>query len=280
MIYDLDDKIRVKMFGNVFQPRGGWHNGTRPANNIVLYCTEGELHMRIESHTFHLEAGDLLLIPQGSFYKPLDSGGCRYYFFHFEAASPNEAETTPGYMIISPHTGLTDGYGYTCVSTYPSVITVRDFIKQIPLRMRDIFQKASELRPNASFSDQLLLDHLLRELLILMGEPNSKQYNKHLIRIMNYIERHYSEDLRLSALSERCFLSQSYIARLFREELSCKPSEYINRVRVSAARTMLSQTNLSITEIADKVGYSDVYYFSRIFKQITGSSPLKIRNQA
>ena len=279
MIYNLDDNIRVKMFGNVSQPHGKWHNGARPANHIVLYCTEGEIHMKIENELFHVEAGDLLLIPKKTFYQPLDGGSCRYYFLHFEVSELHDIEATPSAIIISHHTGLTDGYGYTCITTYPSIIKVRRFIRNIPYPMKEIFQRAAKLRPNASFTDQLLLDHLLRELLIFMGEPNFKQHNKHLIEIMDYIDHHYSEPLCLSALGEHFSLSPSYIARLFKTDLSCKPSEYINQVRISAAKTMLSQTNLTVTEIAERVGYSDVYYFSKIFKRIVGCSPLKARNQ-
>ena len=72
-------------------------------------------------------------------------------------------------------------------------------------------------------------------------------------------------------------MSESYIARLFKKELGCKPSEYINRIRISVAKTLLSETDISITEISEKTGFSDVYYFSKTFKRIEGVSPSEIR---
>jgi AraC-like DNA-binding protein len=95
--------------------------------------------------------------------------------------------------------------------------------------------------------------------------------------IINYIENHYADNLSLSALATRFSLSQSYIARIFRKELYCKPSEYVNKIRISVAKTLLAQTNLSVSEIAEKVGFLDVYYFSKVFKKIIGTSPIKYR---
>lgn len=277
MTFSLDREIRVKMFGHVSQKCGNWHNGARTSDNLVLYCTDGEINMEIEHESFHMQEGDLLLIPCGALYKPLDGGSCRYYFFHFEATELTDTNDALHYMIISPHIGLSEGFGYTCVSSYVSTVNVQQQIKNAPYYIRDIFKRAERLRPNANFSDQLLLDHLLRELLIHIGDTLCPQQNKHLKEMLDYIEHHYFENLSLSSMANRFSLSQSYIARLFKKELSCKPSEYVNRVRISVAKTMLSETDMTVTEVAEKVGYSDVYYFSKTFKRVVGSPPSAMR---
>jgi len=143
--------------------------------------------------------------------------------------------------------------------------------------IRNIFERAEKLHPNEKFSDQLLLDHLLKEILLYIGNDNS-HLSSQLIKILKYIDRHYSASLSLSVLSEKLGLSQSYIALLFKKELACKPSEYINNVRVTVAKTILSETDMPVSEISEKVGYSDVYYFSKIFKKIIGVPPSKIRS--
>jgi len=277
MIYNLDATIRVRMFGHVSQKCGGWHNGARPSIDIMLYCTDGEINMKIDDAIFHIEKGDLLIIPPNTFYRPLAGGSCQYYFFHFEAERLSDTHDIPTHIMISPHANLTDGFAYTCETKYRSVTRVQQHMKHAPYRIKSIFERAKDLKPNVSFSDQLRLDLLLRELLIDMGEANSPIQNKRLTEIIAYIEKHYSDNLCLSALSKRFSLSQSYIARLFREEMGCKPSEYVNRIRISVAKAMLLQTDMSVSEIAEKVGYSDVYYFSKIFKRMVGMSPLKAR---
>ena len=273
MIYNLDGTVRAKMFGRVSQKSGAWHNGMTALNHIILYCIDGTIRMKMGNEVFQAEAKDLLLIPQHTFYKPLDGGPCRYYFFHFTAPVLSANESMPSRAVIAPHTGLVDGYAYTCTSQYPSLVTVQTHIKNAPYAIKDLFTQAEKLKPNANFSDQLLLDHLLRELLICTEKANAPQHSKQLTAMLTYIAQHYAEKLSLTVLSEHFLLSQSYIARLFKKELGQKPSEYINGVRISIAKTMLTETNLNITEIAEKTGFASVYYFSKVFKQITGHAP-------
>ena len=277
MVYNLDYPFRVKMFGNVFQKSGNWHNGKKSSANILIYCTEGEMNIKINEKVFNLKRGDLLFIPENSLYIPLEGGCCRYYFFHFSAPEAEENEEICPNIVISPHTGLTEGYAYSCDTDYTSVCHISQYIENIPFDARNIFERAAKLRPNSSYSDQLLLDHFLKELLIYLSSISPGKTYKRLMEILEYIEQNYYKSLSLSVLAENFSLSKSYIDRLFKKELSCKPSEYVNKVRISVAKTMLLQTDLSVTAIAEKVGYSDIYYFSKIFKQIVGCSPLKAR---
>lgn len=278
MICSLDHEVRVKMFGNVSQKCGGWHNGVRMPHNVILYCIDGEFCISVEDRVFRVEKGDILFIPANTFYKPLDGGKCQYYFFHFAATMISEMENNPKHIITSPHAGVVEGYGYTFVSTYRSGVNIRTHIKNVPYHVKSIFERAEKLcANNTEYSNQLLLDNLLRELIIFMGRNKTTTQNIHLAKMLKHIEQNFSGDLSLSALSVRFGLSKSYIARLFREQLCCKPSEYVNNLRISIANTMLYQTNMTVSEIAEKVGYSNVYYFSRIFKQIVGCSPINIR---
>ncbi len=279
MLYELDGILRVKMFGKVSQKHGAWHNGNKPVDNIVLYCIDGEINMEMAENHFLIKPGDLLLIPRGTLYRPLPGGSCRYYFYHFKTDIPSDVKNIPNNIIIAPHTGLNDGFAYTCMSSYRSVVDIPLHVKNVPHYVSDILIRAEQLRPNANFVDQLLLDNSLRELLIHMAKSNLPQYSKNLTAILQYIENHYFENLGISSLSQEFSLSQSYIARLFKKELSKKPSEYINGLRISVAKTMLLETDLSVAQIAEKVGFSDIYYFSRVFKKLVGISPAKTRNR-
>jgi len=93
-------------------------------------------------------------------------------------------------------------------------------------------------------------------------------------------KEHYAENISLSTLSESFDLSPSYIARLFKRELNKRPSVYINGLRISAARVLLLETALSIGEIAERVGFSDLYYFSKVYKQSTGEPPSATRKKS
>ena len=278
MIYDLDRAVRTKMFGRVMQVKAPWHDGMHAPSHILLYGLEGSCQIEMEGKTFTVGANDLLLIPQHTFYRPLAGGRFVYFFFHFTASSLNGEPQTPKHTAIAPHSGLKEGYAYTCLSQYPSIVRVPTFTPTAPIAVRLLFERAAKLRPHKRFSEQLLLDHLLRELLLALNEGEYKG-SARLNEITEYIEQNYSEAISLSRLSAHFGLSVSYIARLFRKELGQTPSAYVNVVRVSAASTLLTETDLSVTEIAEKTGFSDVYYFSRVFKKIVGCSPIKMKRR-
>ena len=157
--------------------------------------------MEVENEMFHIFPGDLLIIPYNAYYKPLDGGRCRYYFFHFQAEELSYAEDAPNHIIICPHADFADGYAYTCVSKYQSVIKIQPQMHNAPYYVKKLFEQAENLKPNTSFFDQLRLDLLLREVLIYMSDTSFSKMSKHLTEIIKYIEQHYAENLSLSALS-------------------------------------------------------------------------------
>lgn len=279
MIFNLDKPIKCKMFGDVYQSRGNWHSGRTSDYYAIIYCTEGNIVIGMGEEVFHLEPGDLLLIPKGIFYKPLGDGGCRYYFLDFLAETLPESFEIPSYITVFKHPNLTRGYGYSTSEDYTSATKVRPYIKGAPYKVKSIFEKADKLHPNVNFPDQLSLDNLARELLIIMGESEQTKVDEKIAQILNYVHAHYAEDVSLSALAKRFSLSESYIARLFREKVGTKPASYVNRVRISAAKELILGTDCPMSEIAEKIGFSDTYYFSNTFKKFEGTSPSQFRKR-
>lgn len=96
-------------------------------------------------------------------------------------------------------------------------------------------------------------------------------------KILIYVNKHYSEDLYLSDLSDRFFVNMTYICDLFRKHLHTTFSKYLTDLRLNKAEELLRETNLDINHIAEKVGYHDYYYFSKQFKKIKGKNPTDIR---
>ena len=279
MIFNLENPVKVKQFGYVHQKCGAWHKGTVRESHLVIYCTDGEINMQILEDTYNLEPGDILLIPRNTFYRPLEAGGCKYYFFNFDAELLSENIGLPGCVDVFNHSWLVCGHAYTVIDSYFAASRLENFVKNAHYRIREIFEMADKLRPEKSFTDQLLLDNLMRELLIRMGSDKSPARSGKLTQILEYIQINYTEKINLSALSKKFSLSESYIARLFKKEMGLKPSEYVNKARILTSKTLLAETDLSVTDISEKVGFSDVYYFSKVFKKYTGLSPSDLRKR-
>ena len=92
---------------------------------------------------------------------------------------------------------------------------------------------------------------------------------------IDYIERHYMESTDIETLANRCFMSKSHFFRLFKTETGMTPLEYRNNIRIERAKILLSDGECGIGDIAMILGFENVYYFSRIFKQIEGIPPSK-----
>jgi signal transduction histidine kinase/AraC-like DNA-binding protein/ABC-type sugar transport system substrate-binding protein len=117
---------------------------------------------------------------------------------------------------------------------------------------------------------------------ILPGEANLPPHANDLTRqTVAYLEQNYADEfLSRAAIAVRIAVSESYLTRTFRRDLGITPWEYLTRYRIEQAKSLLRVTNLTVTEIAHRVGYNDSAYFSRVFHQETGRSPVTFRRQA
>ena len=279
MLIDIDSPIKSVAFGKVKHTCGAWHSGRNIPYFLLVYCINGSFRMRIEGDVYDMQTGDVLLIPANTDYVPLDSDGCSYYFLHFSAkyASKSCRRLRIDHGAILPE----GSYHYQYADDSAAAIEI-----DIHTRLADsgtvseIFSRIAALDLHRNSAHKLLMDNLLREILISISRELSEntEKSKHTIRITDYIKANYKKKLSLSSLSSEFSLSEVYIAKLFSTELGMRPSEYINSIRVSYARDMLIHTDMPIGEIAETVGFSSLYYFSRVFKKICAISPSDFRN--
>jgi len=100
-------------------------------------------------------------------------------------------------------------------------------------------------------------------------------------KVIDYIKENYHlNDISLSDISEKFFVSPSYLSRLFKKETGKNLSDFINEYRIEKAKQLLLTTDLKTYEIADRVGIPDPHYFSRLFKRYTGCSPSEYKEDA
>lgn len=97
--------------------------------------------------------------------------------------------------------------------------------------------------------------------------------------ILEEIQKHFTEDISLTELSEKYNVSASHLSSLFKRELGISFSEYITSKRMQKARSLLQNEALSIEEVANAAGYHDYFYFTKVFKKTFGISPSKYRKE-
>ena len=96
--------------------------------------------------------------------------------------------------------------------------------------------------------------------------------------VLNYIEQHYAQTISLKTLSSLINVSPEHLCTIFKAQLGISPIQFINNVRITKAKELMFSSDLNITEISQKVGFSTVHYFCRFFKEKEHISPLQFRS--
>ena len=95
---------------------------------------------------------------------------------------------------------------------------------------------------------------------------------------LNYISANYSQNISLSELADMNHVSEEHLSRSFKKEMGSNISTHIGNIRIKKAAELLKSTNLSISEIALYIGYSDNNYFVKVFKKRYGMTPSAYRS--
>lgn len=151
--------------------------------------------------------------------------------------------------------------------------------------------EASQLISEASLEEYAELAEILSNIILNSLNDMTRLKNKSLsaspvytgsghwvIEAMeNYINSYYNREIKLSQLANLYFLNPQYLCRLFKTKTGTNFSSYVNRVRISHARRLLSATGDDITDISMQVGFNNVTYFNRLFKKLVGTTPGEYR---
>lgn len=100
-----------------------------------------------------------------------------------------------------------------------------------------------------------------------------------IVEMKAYMNENYAENISLTSLSREFNISPSYLSILFREITSEHFSDYLTNIRIQKGKELLKNTDLRIKEIAAQIGYRDAYYFSSVFKKVTGVNPTQYRDE-
>jgi len=98
-------------------------------------------------------------------------------------------------------------------------------------------------------------------------------------QIYEYVNEHYANEISLSEMANALHLNYTYLSSYFKQRTQENLTSYINRVRTDKAKELLLDPSLSVSEISRLTGFSDHNYFSKVFKKMTGMTPVEYRHQ-
>ena len=159
--------------------------------------------------------------------------------------------------LVLPEPIILHEHGGILKSMFQTIYTLGNAPDQVPRQIE--------------YALKVLLMEVLHE--AYQGDENPDRANA----VVPYIQEHFTEKITLEELARLENISVSYLTRRFKETTGVTIISYINSLRVERAKELLLMTDLTITEIADQVGFESSKYFHRVFKKETGESPSSFR---
>jgi len=135
-------------------------------------------------------------------------------------------------------------------------------------------KRAKETDDAQRFRLRLMLERILYIYLYESGmKKDEKSAEQAIEDTISYMNEHYMLMLTLPMLANRAGMSEGHFTVLFKKYTGVTMTAYMRRLRIEKAKQLFLQTDLTAKEIAQKAGFADYFYFSRMFKKETGSSP-------
>jgi transcriptional regulator GlxA family with amidase domain len=98
-------------------------------------------------------------------------------------------------------------------------------------------------------------------------------------KAMAFVHEHHAEPIGRADIARHACVGERHLDRYFRDEADITPMKYLNRYRVRQAKTLLLESDRSVTDVALEVGFSGGSYFGEIFRRETGMSPREFRER-
>ncbi|MGF7145997.1 two-component system response regulator YesN [Anaerotaenia torta] len=97
--------------------------------------------------------------------------------------------------------------------------------------------------------------------------------------MIDYTELHYQEDISIQNLADHCSINANYASQIFKQEMGITFISYLTSLRIDHAVWLLTHTDQTVFLIATQVGYSDYFYFAKVFKRVMGCTPSAYRKK-
>ncbi len=289
MIKALFDKMEIDIL-NIERYRVGseWNHRNINSPYTRLYMIlDGKGYVTLNKKEYLLERGYLYLLPAFTNIDLSCPDTFLHYYIHFTTELENGLNVFQMsnfyHKIIAKEHNISESIFDRLIELNPNLeLQERDATKRI---YQSILERARKLTVEKSVSNVIESNGLIRLLLAAFMDKTSGTDNSLVTSGLSkiqpaliYIHQNLDKLITLEDLAKVVDLNPSYLSDVFSKTIGISPIKFINRRRIENAQELLLGTRLTLYEIARKVGFSDEYYFSRMFKKIVGQPPGKYRH--
>lgn len=227
---------------------------------LLFFIRSGSLDLEYENQTYKACSGQIVLINCNRKHSYRVSDNCDFTFFHLSGSN-------------------TDDIVDMLITTNESIIFDPPDAAGMIRRSYDLLNilnagSSPEESDMSSFVYEVLCHLYSKGMTDLMQK---KSAHADISRTLAYIRENIKEEFSLEKLADISSMSKYHFLRTFKSQMGITPFQYINEMRISLAKTMLTATNMTIAEIAYDLGYSNESAFIRAFSRTAGTTPRKYR---
>ena len=222
-----------------------------PSNDMLMLVKSGTFSVEANGQTHTVKENEAFLFKKGCFHQRKILKKCAFYVFRFDS----DVDVFKNSHII-----------------FHDIERIKSTLNLLESIDRSINNNDFRLKQN------LLLDIIGQYLVENEFYTQSQIRDEKIEEALNYISRNLHLKINLKCAAKLTNLSYIQFLRRFQKSTGVTPTEYIASLRVQKAKTLLSDTDYRIKEIAEKCGFESEYYFSNFFKKNLGLSPKAFRN--
>lgn len=260
-ISNIQVNLLIAGYTHVWQEWG--ERDYTPEYNKFYFVSDGEGWLKIGGKEFYPRPGQFFIMPAGVLqsFSTISPNTFTKYWCHFTATIGDknlfDIIQLPYYIDVQDHESLT-GLFIELVSNYNGE------------------NLTSCLRAKAALIEIIAfyLENTTIEDIQISNTPSVEKLNY----VLTYIEKNLSRNITVGELARIVHLHPNYFIKFFRTHFGSSPIHYINKMKMDRAKSLLSTAAITVTEVAEAIGFNDIYHFSKAFKNYTGFSPKEYRN--
>ncbi len=280
-VYQLKNYIQGELSLHIFEEEVEGHSIDLHKHEFaeIIYITNGECIQHINGATYPSRRGDLFFINRGSTHAFSPVNSFNYYNICFSPETVVkriiDRQNATDLISLSALEEIQSETMNVCRFTFEG--EERQWIEAL---LRDMHKEytADKSERNAILESYMtiLLAKILRK--VHATHSNERKEVGDVWRALSeFIDENLDQKLTLEDLAQKCFYNPSYFSRTFKQKFGVSPVEYITKERVAMAASLLSSTQFSMDEIAERCGFGDKSSLYRAFEKYYGCSPSEYR---
>lgn len=283
---DIDKNLDVRFIGHV-NYTVPWMHFTRILDEYVMYIVKsGELYIKEGNTEYILKEGDMLLLEPNIRHTGYKEACCHYYYIHFRSSgiytlnNKTFNEISQELLNKRKHSLTSDTYveDKTIDTIYylPKHYHIENNFEVLSILEKadyDFYQKYENYRKLASLKFHELIIRVCRNFITTNIQNGSAKPFIKVREIITYLESHYMASINSQDIEELLESNYDYLNRIFKKVTGNTIINYLNILRINRAKDLLSTTSIKFSEVGYLVGINDPYYFSKLFKKLTGMTP-------